>query len=97
MAEGVAAAGRTRTTVLLLIVQVVCAVGIVASYAALQLDVVTPHGAPYLVTNLVSAAGLVAVAVIDLQPGFVITNTLWVVVSAAGLVRHRRGRAEPTA
>ncbi len=78
------------------LVQIACAVGIVASFAALQSGRVAPHDVRYLVTNLVSSAGLAVTAVLEFQLGFVITNVLWVVVSAAGLVasRRRRGRSD---
>lgn len=72
--------------------QIVCAIGIVGAFAALQFRVVNPHDLRYLVTNLVSSAGLLVTALMTFQLGFVITNGLWVVVSAAGLWTVARGR-----
>ncbi len=76
------------------IVQIVFAIGIVAAFASLQFGLVQPQDARYLLINLVSSAGLAITAVLTVQLGFVITNGLWVVVSAAGLVAVMRGRRE---
>jgi hypothetical protein len=77
-------------------IQIVLAVGIVAAFGAVQFGLVRTDDLSYLLTNLVSSGGLAVTAVLSFQLGFVITNTLWVVVSAAGLTklaraRHRRG------
>ncbi len=77
------------------VVQIIFAVGIVAAFASLQLGLAHPHDARYLVTNLVSSAGLAITAVLTVQLGFVITNGLWVVVSAAGLLALARRRGTP--
>src|SRR3954447_25298182 len=74
------------------LVQVVCAFGIVVAYALLQLGRARARGPAFLATNLICAAGMGATAVLDFQPGFVITNSLWVAVSAAGLARVLHGR-----
>ena len=74
-------------------VQIVFAIGIVAAFASLQFGLVHPQDPRYLLTNLVSSIGLAVTAILTVQLGFVITNVLWVLVSAAGLltvVRRRR-------
>jgi hypothetical protein len=73
-------------------VQILLAIGIVAAFALLQFGLARPDNLGYLVTNLVSSAGLTVTAVMSFQLGFVITNGLWVGVSAAGLTRLARGR-----
>lgn len=77
---------------LLQIVQIVSALGIVGAFAALQLHLVGPRDLSYLIANLLSAGGLLVVAVLDSAPGFIITNGFWMVVAAAGLVAVARGR-----
>ncbi len=75
------------------IVQIVFAIGIVAAFASLQFGLVSPRDPRYLVTNLISSIGLAVTAILTVQLGFVITNGLCVLVSAAGLlavVRRRR-------
>ena len=80
------------TRVALVIVQIVLALGSVAAFASLELGRSRPHDPGYLVTNLVCSSGLAVIAAITFQPGFVITNVLWVVVSASGLVMVARQR-----
>ncbi|MDQ3672070.1 MAG: hypothetical protein M3364_06495 [Actinomycetota bacterium] len=78
------------------IVQIVLAIGIVAAFASLQFGLLTPRDPRYLVTNLVSSLGLAVTAILTVQLGFVITNGLWVLVSAAGLLALLRDRHRPT-
>lgn len=68
-------------------IEILLAVGIVGAFASVQLGWTSPDDPRYLVANLVSSAGLVVFAFLSSQIGFVITNGLWVIVSAAGLVR----------
>ncbi len=77
------------------VIQIVFAIGIVAAFAALQLGRVHAQDPLYLVTNLVSSAGLAVTAVLTVQLGFVITNAIWVLVSTAGLLAVLRRRREP--
>ncbi len=77
------------------VIQIVFAIAIVAAFAALQLGRVQAEDLRYLVTNLVSSAGLAVTAVLTVQLGFVITNAIWVLVSAAGLLAVLRRRREP--
>jgi formate-dependent nitrite reductase membrane component NrfD len=74
-------------------IQILLAIGIVAAFASLQFGLARPDNLAYLVTNLVSSAGLTVTAVVAFQLGFVITNGLWVAVSVAGLTRLARGRS----
>jgi len=73
------------------LVQVVCALGIVVAYALLQLGRTRARGAAFLATNLVCAAGMGVTAVLDFQPGFVITNS-FVGGHLGGRTRSRRSR-----
>ena len=69
------------------VAQISFAILIVGAFASLQLRLVQPGDRRYLVANLVGSGGLLVVAVGSVELGFVITNALWVIVSAAGLVR----------
>ena len=70
------------------VVQIALASFTVAAYATLQLGFAKPTDRLYLLANLVGAGGLLVVAVRSVELGFVITNGLWVLVSAAGLARR---------
>ena len=72
------------------ILQITLASFTVAAYACLQLGVARPNDRLYLLANLVGAGGLLVVAVRSVELGFVITNGLWVLVSAAGLLGSAR-------
>ena len=72
------------------VVQIVSALGIVGAFAALQFGLVGRRDLSYLFANLLSAGGLTAVAVVIVQPGFIITNGVWTLVAAAGLVARQR-------
>jgi len=74
-------------------IQIVLAIGIVAAFASVQVGLRRPHDVSYLVTNLVCSAGLTVFAILTFQLGFVITNGLWMFVSAAGLARLARRQA----
>lgn len=80
-------------------IQITLALGIVAAFAAVQFGLARPDDLRYLLTNLVCAAGLTVIAILAFQLGFVISNGLWTILSAAGLIRFARrrmrsGRAE---
>ena len=78
------------------IVGVISAIGIVCAFAALQFDVVGPHDLRYLIANVVCAGALTAIAVLDSQYGFIISNGFWTLTAAAGVVRGRRRRTGRT-
>jgi hypothetical protein len=67
------------------IVQISLALPIVVTYGLVQFKRMRPDQPSFLLINLLAAAGLAVTAVLELQLGFVITNVLWVVVSAVGL------------
>jgi hypothetical protein len=71
-------------------VQILLASFTVAAFAALQLGLTGPSDRRYLLANLIGAGGLLIVAIRSVELGFVITNGLWVLVSAAGLVGSGR-------
>ena len=75
-------------------IQIVLAVGIVAAFASVQFGYARPHDLLYLLTNLISSAGLAVTAVLSFQLGFVITNVMWAVVSAVGLTNLVRTRQQ---
>ncbi len=77
------------------VIQIVFAIGIVAAFASLQFGLAAPQETRYLVTNLVSSTGLAITDVLTVQLGFIITNGLWVLVSAAGLLSVLRRRRHP--
>ena len=72
------------------VVQIALASFTVAAYASLQLGIAKPTDRLYLLANLVGAGGLLVVAMRSVELGFVITNGLWVLVSAAGLLGSAR-------
>ena len=74
--------------------QIIFAVAIVAAFASLTFGLTRPDSPVYLLTNLISAAGLAVTAVLAFQLGFVITNVLWAAVSAASLARLARNRRQ---
>jgi hypothetical protein len=67
--------------------------GSLVAFASLELGYSHPHDPSYLITNLICSGGLAVIALITFQPGFVITNALWVVISASGLVMLARRRS----
>jgi predicted cation transporter len=71
--------------VALQIAQISLALPIVVTYGLVQFKLMRPDQLSFLLTNLLAAAGLAVTAFLEFQLGFVITNVLWVVVSAAGL------------
>jgi hypothetical protein len=80
------------------VVGIVSALGIVAAFAALQLDLVGPHDLRYLLANLLCAGGLTTIAVLETQYGFVISNGFWTLVAAVGISRAiRTSRVRGTA
>ena len=81
--------------VVLQIIQIVLAVPIVVAFATVQLGMARPRDLGYLLTNLICSGGLALIAARTFQLGFVITNCLWVVVSASGLVTLARQRLRP--
>ncbi len=78
--------------VALQIVQIGLALPIVVTYGLVQFKLMRPDQLSFLLINMLSAAGLAVMALLAFQLGFVITNVLWVVVSAVGLRGMARKR-----
>ena len=77
------------------VIQVVGALLILTAFALAQFHVVTTTNTYYLILNLVGSAILAYLALVDRQWGFVLLETVWALVSAWGLFRHRGGVPAP--
>lgn len=78
------------------ILQIAGAILILVSFAGAQRGTLSPHSLLYLVLNLVGSAILTVVAVIGRDPGFILLEGVWALVSLWGLIAVLRGRT-PTA
>jgi hypothetical protein len=74
------------------LVQIVGALLVLAAFAALQLGYTGAHSRAYLLLNLVGAATLATLAVVEEQWGFFLLEGVWTVVSAWSLMRVLQGR-----
>jgi hypothetical protein len=68
-------------------VSVAGAVLILVPFAASQFQRLSTTSLAYQTMNLIGAAALTAVAVIESQYGFILLEGTWALVSAAGLIR----------
>jgi hypothetical protein len=68
---------------------------ILGAYAANQLGRTGPSSLPYQLANLVGAGILTVVAVIEVQPGFILLEGTWTLVSLWGAIRILRGKGTP--
>jgi hypothetical protein len=76
-------------------VQIAGAVAILAAFTTAQARIVNIRSWSYLCLNLVGALALAVSAGYEHQWGFLMLNSVWSAVAAAGLVaRARRGVAE---
>ncbi len=58
---------------------------ILLPFAGSQLGRLSPHSLAYQLMNLVGAASLTTVAVIEVQYGFILLEGIWTIMSAIGL------------
>lgn len=67
------------------LISVAGALLILVPFAGSQLGRLSPHSLAYQVMNLVGAASLTTVAVIEVQYGFILLEGIWTIMSAIGL------------
>ena len=72
------------------LISVAGAILILLPFAGSQLGRLSPHSLAYQLMNLVGAASLATVAVIEVQYGFILLEGIWTIVSAIGLARVLR-------
>ena len=72
------------------ILQIAGALAILAAFGLAQLRLLDQHAYSYLVLNLGGAAVLAVAAYFESQWGFLLLESVWAVVSLAGLVARVR-------
>jgi hypothetical protein len=75
------------------VIQIIGALMVLAGFAGLQFGKLSAISRPYLVLNLVGAAILTTLGVIEEQWGFVLLEGVWTIVSAWSLTQVLRGRS----
>lgn len=74
------------------VIQIVGAALILAAFVLAQMHRLQPSSALYLLLNLLGGSILAVVAALDVDLGFLMLESVWAIVSAAGLVRLMRAR-----
>ena len=69
------------------LIQIIGALLILAAFAAVQFDRMSPDSRLYLALNLAGSIVLAVLAVAASQWGFVLLEGVWAIVSAWGLLR----------
>jgi hypothetical protein len=72
------------------LIQIIGALLILAAFAAVQFDRMSPDSRMYLALNLLGSAILAVLAVAASQWGFVLLETVWAIVSAWSLINALR-------
>jgi hypothetical protein len=74
------------------VAQVIGAVFVLVAFAALQFGRWRPDGLLYLVANVVGSATLAVVAAVGGDPGFLLLETVWTMVTVWSLAQKLRGK-----
>ena len=69
------------------LISVAGALLILLPFAGSQLGRLSPHSLAYQMMNLVGAASLTTVAVIEVQYGFILLEGIWTIMSGIGLLK----------
>ena len=77
------------------LISVAGALLILLPFAGSQLGRLSPHSLAYQLMNLVGAAALTTVAVVEVQYGFILLEGIWTIMSAIGLGKVLTRRAAP--
>ncbi|HSL00743.1 MAG TPA: hypothetical protein VK869_10435 [Rubrobacteraceae bacterium] len=76
---------------MLQVISVVGALAILAAYAANQMRLIGPSNLSYSVLNFVGSAVLTFIAVVEVQWGFILLESVWAAVSLWGVFSVLRG------